>query len=172
MTDMRSNGSAVFKRILVAVDEGEPAAFAVEVAARLAQDLQAQLVLMNSVALSPGFRPDVTFEPDRRARRLQAAQTLLNGLRERACVMVATEVIVREGDPAVEIVDAAKQSGADLIVMGTHGRGLVARAILGSVAYAVIRAAESPVMTVGAPPPSDGAKGTGEGSSAGAATTP
>ena len=46
------------------------------------------------------------------------------------------------------VTAAAKQHNADLIVMGTHGRGLLARAVLGSVADGVIRHAECPVLTV------------------------
>ena len=56
---------------------------------------------------------------------------------------------VREGQPYREIVDYGEEVGADLIVMGTHGRGGIDRLLLGSVAEKVVRASSVPVLTVG-----------------------
>jgi nucleotide-binding universal stress UspA family protein len=53
-----------------------------------------------------------------------------------------------EGNPAREIVEHAKRCGADLVCMGTHGRGGLNRLLLGSVAERVVRASEVPVLTV------------------------
>jgi nucleotide-binding universal stress UspA family protein len=55
---------------------------------------------------------------------------------------------VRSGSPAAEIVRYATERSIDLIVMGTHGRGLVAHAVMGSVAEKVVRTAPCPVLTV------------------------
>jgi nucleotide-binding universal stress UspA family protein len=55
------------------------------------------------------------------------------------------------GNPAHEIVEAAAHGGHDLIVMGTHGRGGFAHALLGSVAEKVVRRAHCPVLTVRTP---------------------
>ncbi len=52
------------------------------------------------------------------------------------------------GRPAREIVSYASRHGIDMIVMGTHGRTGVSRALLGSVAEAVVRRASCPVLTV------------------------
>ena len=52
------------------------------------------------------------------------------------------------GRPAQEIVKAAAEEGAHMIVMGTHGYGMVARALLGSVARNVIAQADVPVLLV------------------------
>ncbi|MFO0796593.1 MAG: universal stress protein [Gemmataceae bacterium] len=52
------------------------------------------------------------------------------------------------GEPAAEILKAAGEYAADLIVMGTHGRGGLARLALGSVAEKVLRHAPCPVLTV------------------------
>ncbi|HVN63099.1 MAG TPA: universal stress protein [Candidatus Binataceae bacterium] len=60
----------------------------------------------------------------------------------------ATEIVVREGDPAAEIIHAAKEFKADLIVMATHGRTGVDHMLLGSVAERVVREARRPVLTV------------------------
>ncbi len=52
------------------------------------------------------------------------------------------------GDPATAIAQAAEREGADLIVMGTHGRTGLTRLLMGSVAEAVVRKARCPVLTV------------------------
>lgn len=53
------------------------------------------------------------------------------------------------GEAARQIIDAAKD--ADLVVMGTHGRGAVAHFLLGSVAERVIRKCTTPVLTIRVP---------------------
>jgi len=62
--------------------------------------------------------------------------------------VASVEVLWVEGPPAPEIVRVAREQSADLIVVGTHGRGLLARAILGSVADRVVRSAHCPVLVV------------------------
>ena len=52
------------------------------------------------------------------------------------------------GNPGVEIVKAAKKDKAQMIVMGTHGHGLVARALMGSVAQRVLADCDLPVLLV------------------------
>jgi nucleotide-binding universal stress UspA family protein len=49
---------------------------------------------------------------------------------------------------AVEIIDFAKESGVDLIVMCTHGHSGITRWVLGSVAYKVLTLAETPILLV------------------------
>lgn len=61
---------------------------------------------------------------------------------------VKVEYRADEGFPADEILAVAEEEGADLIVMGTHGRSGVRRAVMGSVAEAVNRKALAPVVTV------------------------
>lgn len=58
------------------------------------------------------------------------------------------ETVVVEGNPAAEIVRIAAERKIDLIVMGSHGRGGISRAILGSVADKVMRTAHCPVMII------------------------
>lgn len=73
----------------------------------------------------------------------QAARRL-NALDAPARVQVSRQVLV--GTPAEEIARFARQHGADLIVMGTHGYGPVRRFLLGSVADRVVREASCPVL--------------------------
>lgn len=56
---------------------------------------------------------------------------------------------VRSGNsPAFEIVGYAKEQGIDLLVVGTHGRGMVGHVLMGNVAEKVVRIAPCPVLTV------------------------
>ena len=61
---------------------------------------------------------------------------------------VELKLQVREGDPSREIIRAAADLGADLIVLGTHGRTGVAHLLIGSVAEKVVRKSPVPVLTV------------------------
>jgi nucleotide-binding universal stress UspA family protein len=57
---------------------------------------------------------------------------------------------LRVGEPYREIVEAVKDEGADLVLLATHGRGMIHRLLVGSVADRVIRMAPCPVLTLGA----------------------
>jgi nucleotide-binding universal stress UspA family protein len=57
-------------------------------------------------------------------------------------------VVITAGAPAQAIVDYAAKNDIDLIVVGTHGRGVVAHLLVGSVAERVVRTARCPVLTV------------------------
>jgi nucleotide-binding universal stress UspA family protein len=81
----------------------------------------------------PGFRDDLREQ--------------LRGVRSADPGVLVTTALL-EGDPAEMIVDVARTSGCDLIVMGTHGRSGVGRLVLGSVAEQVLRKAPCPVLTM------------------------
>ncbi len=55
---------------------------------------------------------------------------------------------IRVGNPMLEIIGYAREKEIDLIVMGTHGHGVVAQALMGSVAEKIVRKAPCPVLTV------------------------
>lgn len=58
------------------------------------------------------------------------------------------EALIRQGDPATEIVRLALERNCDWIVMGSHGRTGIARLLMGSVSEQVLRTAHCPVLTV------------------------
>jgi nucleotide-binding universal stress UspA family protein len=80
-------------------------------------------------------------EHDARARLAELARTHLEG-------KVRYEILTRTGDPARLAIAAAEQTGADSIVMATHGRKGVSHFLLGSVAERVVRESPRPVLTV------------------------
>jgi nucleotide-binding universal stress UspA family protein len=58
-------------------------------------------------------------------------------------------ILIRSGSsPTFEIVDYAKHAGVDIIIVGTHGRGVMGHLLMGSVAEKVVRLAPCPVLTV------------------------
>jgi nucleotide-binding universal stress UspA family protein len=60
---------------------------------------------------------------------------------------VRYETLVTRGDPAEQVLNAARSLEADLIVMGTHGRKGLSHLVLGSVAERVVRESPVPVLT-------------------------
>lgn len=122
---------------------------AFEVACALARDYAAQLVIAH-VSLPPvqaigdGMIVDLPSGWEEEARaRLEAVRPTDPGVRFSHRLVI--------GDEADEIVRLAGDARADLIVMGTHGRGGLARLLLGSVAEHVMRTAPCPVLTVRQP---------------------
>ena len=68
-------------------------------------------------------------------------------------LVASTEVV--EGDPAAEILRKADELRVDLVVMGTHGKGLLEHAFLGSVAEKILHRIKIPVLTIPIPKETD-----------------
>ncbi len=147
--------------VLCPTDFSPCAARGVEMAAELAASLKARLVLLTVVSDPPIELVESTVLGTALRDRFTAASNDLGRLaemHERANSTVQRRV--EEGDPTLAILRVAKQEDADLIVMGTHGRGAFGRAILGSVADRVIRQAICPVVAVGPEEPHGARKKT------------
>jgi nucleotide-binding universal stress UspA family protein len=138
-----------FQRILIAIDKGPVSAHAVEIALELAAALKADTAVIHVMA------PPVTYDSpsglpqsEMSALAREEGIKLMARLRENPALPAFAHEFLEGGDPATEIVKAAKDWPADMIVMGTHGREGVARMMLGSVADSVIRQAPCPVLVV------------------------
>ncbi len=135
------------KTVLVAVDFEEASRRAIDLARELAGPLGAELCLVHVYQLPvytyPGLEPQ--FLPDQTQEITLAAGRAVEQL---GAAVGVSRTILREGDPAEAILTAAREVGASMIVMGTHGRRGLSHAILGSVAEKVVRASEIPVLTV------------------------
>ena len=141
------------RKVLHPTDHSELSRPAFELACSLARDFGAELVLCHVspppiVAAGEGVALDFpTGEAEQMAARLEHLKPADPRIR-------VTHELLR-GDPAPEIVRLADEVGADLIVMGTHGRGGLGRLLMGSVAEGVMRKAPCPVVTVKAPTPTE-----------------
>jgi nucleotide-binding universal stress UspA family protein len=58
------------------------------------------------------------------------------------------DIVVKRGNPVEVILEQAEESKCDLIVMGTHGHGVIADAVIGSTARRVLRKSRKPVLVV------------------------
>lgn len=141
------------KQILVPVDFSEYSARALESAKTLASLFGASLHLLTVVPdpfVLPNPGPWYVAPANGYAEGLrQDAESHVRGLltqAEEATFHAQSAVVF--GDPCREILDYAHRMQIDLIVMGTHGRGGVAHALIGSVAERVVRTAPCPVLIV------------------------
>jgi nucleotide-binding universal stress UspA family protein len=90
--------------------------------------------------------------PEVAANLSNVAQQALDSTVKKAISRCAnTKGVLREGDPREEIEAVAEDLGADLIVVGTHGRRAFKRWILGSVTQSLVRTSKIPVLTVPGP---------------------
>ena len=138
-----------FKTIVAATDFSSPSELALEYARTLAKRFGASLHLVHVVEEpypigSEGYVVDVAEFHESLLQ--EAHQQLATRLAIISDEGATGEVLV--GKPARRITEAASEKNADLIVMGTHGRGGVAHLLMGSVAERVVRTAPCPVLTV------------------------
>lgn len=139
----------MYKRVVVALD-GSPLAesvipFILQIAGPL--DMEVVLVRVNQPlppAVADGSIPFTVEDPE--VARLDAQEYLDLVAAELRGKGVRLETQVRRGQPAEEIVAAARQTSADLIAMTTHGRSGLGRLLFGSVAEAVLRESRLPVL--------------------------
>ena len=142
------------KRILVATDFGEASDAALAYGRELARTFGATLELLyvTENVLTRGFGVEgyVSAFPDLQRDLDEAAARQLEAMLsdEDRKDLGALALVLTMNSPAAAIVAHAAESNADLIVLGTHGRGAVAHLLMGSVAERVVRTAPCPVLTV------------------------
>ena len=142
------------KMILVPTDFSEPAGLALDRAVEIALSLKSRITLLYVCPLPYVTALEGAMVPsgDIVEALRDAGRKGLEGAIERrkgSKVDIAPKLVL--GDPRASILDVAKEVGADMIVMGTHGRRGLAHMFLGSTAEAVVRTSPIPVLTVRAP---------------------
>lgn len=139
------------KVIVVATDFSPSAEAALDHALALAQTLKARVFLVHTYQLPLiGFPDGVVAASAELASRIinQAQDALSASVAKRAGSGVEIVPILKQADPRDGLLEVASEVSADLIVMGTHGRRGIARALIGSVAESLVRASPVPVLTV------------------------
>jgi nucleotide-binding universal stress UspA family protein len=121
---------------------------AVPLARAYGAEIVALHVIPTKLPASGGFRSLANPALLRPHLRHDAARALDGALQPARAAGVVTKTALREGNPADEILQAAAALSAGLIVTGTHARGAVDRAVLGSVAETVLRKSACPVLAV------------------------
>jgi nucleotide-binding universal stress UspA family protein len=158
----------VIKKILYATDLSESARHAFGYAASLADRYGAKIVILHVIE---DFSPSATFQlaamfgedkwkEIRKRQEKEVMETIRKRLetfcREAWPDTVArdfgiVDVVVKTGEPVNQIMEQAEQTGCDLIVMGTHGQGMFAEALMGSTARRVVHRSRKPVLVVRLP---------------------
>jgi nucleotide-binding universal stress UspA family protein len=146
------------KRVLVPVDFSPSSRAALEYAAFLAEAFVATVVVLH-VWEPPGYvgpdtlalLPVAAGQPGWEQTRGEVMREVDAFLGKPSARPKKLEVRVEAGEPSDAILSAAANGGADLIVMGTHGRTGLSRLLLGSVAEAVLRRSGCPVLTIRVP---------------------
>jgi nucleotide-binding universal stress UspA family protein len=139
-------------KLLVAVDFSDPTDLILRVARRLAVSLDASLWIVHAAEPEPDF---VGYDAGPEVVRGQVAKELRDEHRQlqeyadqlREAGVEAKAILVR--GPTVEsLLEMAEKQGSDLIIVGSHGRGMMAEIFMGSVSQGLIRAGRYPVTVV------------------------
>jgi universal stress protein A len=144
---------ARIRRIVHPTDFSPASGPAFKKALEVAKDNKATLLIVHVLPTLPmigdAFIPPATIDEMLRGQQAQAQKTMERLVsRARAAGVRVSGFVLDNGAVADAIVRFAKRQKADLIVIGTHGHGVFARALLGSVAERVMSKAPCPVMVV------------------------
>jgi nucleotide-binding universal stress UspA family protein len=141
----------LMRRILVPTDFSDSARQALDWAVALAREFKAEILLLHVVEnLTVGYASDLfpvpmaeVYEEIAGYARSELAK-LVEEVRGRG---VSAETRLAQGTPSAEIIRVAKEEPVDLIVLGSHGKGLLDHALFGSTTERVVRKAPCPVLT-------------------------
>ena len=142
----------LIKTILFPTDFSQGARAAMDHAVSLARDYNAKLVLLyviQDISIAEWYIPSSLSVTDLVEDMQKSAWKEMDKWGAEASAKVKeVEKMVERGVPFVEIIKTAKEKGADLIVIGTHGRTGIDHMLFGSTAEKVVRKAPCPVLTV------------------------
>jgi nucleotide-binding universal stress UspA family protein len=137
------------RNILVPVDFSPPSRLAVNYGVSLARRLRAKLTLMHVVESTPAAeafsKVTVTVEKQHREQAVRMLSALVVSEDQDDLDL---RIVIRVGDIKDEIAAVIREERADILVMGTHGRGLFGRWIIGSITESILRKTSIPVLTV------------------------
>lgn len=149
------------KRILYATDLTKNSIYAFYYAVNMAKCCNGEIIILHAVEpLSErafGTRTERVYH-DQQETSIEVIRNRLQNFCQRveeknslACVNLVAKIVVEVGYPVEEILKAADQEGCDLIVLGSHGKGLLRHAFLGSVSRSVLERTRKPVFVIPLP---------------------
>jgi nucleotide-binding universal stress UspA family protein len=152
-TEDRPVGEPRFSRLVLPLDGSELAEKALGPAARLARTFEAGLTLLRVVPApieltSIYGMAGVRMESEGYRRRVEEAKSYLDKVAKGLENVEVEAAVIEDQEAADGVIAGAKETGADLLVLSTRGRGGVARAVIGSVADKVIRSTVLPVLVI------------------------
>ncbi len=139
-----------FKKVLCPIDFSSDSFTALDYAADFARQGNGQLILMHIVdnPLTDFYGPRGANYYAEVEHAIEKSKQMLTDAAHAHAAGVPCEVVVKHGNPYIEILDLATAQRADVIVMSTHGRTGPQRLVIGSVTEKVVRTAPCPVFTV------------------------
>lgn len=145
-----------FKKILVPIDFSQCSGAALDYALMLQKSLGGEIEILHAFEIPTFVPPHVVVmmgnvEASLAEHAEREAKHQLNVFLEQHGVASDVKREVRLGPPGLTIMERLEEGGADLIVMGTHGRTGVSRWVMGSTAEKILRGAPCPVLTVRSP---------------------
>lgn len=142
----------IFTKLLVPIDGSAAARAAAQLAVSLAKEQGAEIVfccaLENASLMEAARKPAIDPSFAVRDETVHAHALLDEAVITAKSAGLTASSQAAESDAVTYIVQCADETGADLIVMGTHGRGGLAHAFLGSTAEGVLRRSKVPVLVV------------------------
>ncbi len=165
------------KKILYTTDLSESAFHAFAYAVSLANQYDAGITILNVLIEDPDieskvapFIDDNEWEEIKKRHYQEAREALIGKKRDNVAIrevlenfsekvkieadsqaFVTDEIIVERGNPVDKILEVADSRNCDLIVMGSHGHGIIEDALLGSTARRVVRRSAKPVLVIRLP---------------------
>ena len=139
-------------KVLAAIDLSRASSYVIEAVHRVATATDAEVHLLHVVTplpsiAGPEFQP--VMEPMSLADSYLDEQDQLNGLMSQLTdVGVNAKALIATGNPVSAVLREAKRLDAELIVVGSHGHGLLYDALLGSVSTGILRKSPIPVLVV------------------------
>jgi len=138
------------KNILIATDGSNGSRAAVAAGLELAETVGAEVTVL--YVRRPIEILGEPFYQRRLSKQLEAARSAVDDALTAASERgVPARGEIAEGEPAKLILELAESRDADLVVVGSRGLGQVSGALLGSVSWAVVRAANRPVLVIKEP---------------------
>ena len=148
------------KTIIAAIDFSNATKGVVDAATGMAKAFGAELHLLHVIEPEPtytayGFAPEEfpaihTFHEETRTRAQTTLQKVADGVAPQGITPVTH---LGDGSPLHVIKEKVKELGADLVILGSHGHGVVAALLLGSVAEGMVRKAEVATLVIPAGKP-------------------
>ncbi len=140
------------KKVLVPTDFSESARHALTYGISFAREYEAELTLLHVVEnLTVGYASDLfpvpMAEVFQEISGYAKAELAKLGAEARERDIAVVEQVI-QGKPSAEIVRFARETQVDMIVLGTHGKGMLDQALFGSTTERVVRRAPCPVLTV------------------------
>jgi nucleotide-binding universal stress UspA family protein len=136
----------MFNKILLAVDSSPHSTKAIETATQLAKLTNGEVLVYHVRALLAGRTGQV--DVDLREQDDNIAEDIAGRLQELGIKASGSRVAAYHGDTALRIVQAAHDTKADIIVMGSRGHSEIPSVLLGSVTHKVLHLATGPVLVV------------------------